>query len=576
MKGGYLEDRYINGVNQENCFFFVHWAAVDIFGYFSHHLVSIPPCSWISAAHINGVQVIGTFITEWDEGVEVFENVFTDKKSIHELCKQLVNIATYYNFDGWLINIENEVKPYQIPLLKYFVKSLTTMMHAYIPGSQVIWYDSVLKNGDLSWQNCLNDLNRVFFLNADAIFLDYHWNEEKLLLTKLQAGDRCADVYVGVDVFGRGNCFTEGGFSTDISVKEIRKHGLSAGIFAPGWVYECLEIKDFKENQFKFWGSLQELIPPRIFGDLPYCSSFCPGFGDKMFRNGKVIDDKPWYNMNLQQPQPIYYSSPEKGLTLYSDDAFNGGGCLCLSGSIINEEKAIEFNILKTSFCLENACLITYTFKPLVKDMDIGLCLDMLSSQEQYKLYLVDFKSKVHSDNNPSVKRLTPIPTDEILKTGYKIDQEIFEQQTWIKRMFLLNADDFSYHCIQNISVVASWKKATAETASILLGELEVLPLYPVCNLTYEDLTCKRAPADSQTIDVECILKWQPHSSIFCYDLYIQVLNEDKRFICTTNQTFCKLKCNVNLASEMIIILHPKTAGSESFPAASIRIPLEA
>ncbi|CAL1291727.1 unnamed protein product [Larinioides sclopetarius] len=488
---------------------------------------------------------------------------------------QLVNIATYYNFDGWLINIENEVKPYQIPLLKYFVKSLTTKMHAYIPGSQVIWYDSVLKNGDLLWQNCLNDLNRLFFLNADAIFLDYHWNEEKLLLSKLQACDRGTDVYVGVDVFGRGKCFTEGGFSTEISVKEVRKHGLSVGIFAPGWVYECLEMKDFKENQFKFWGPLQDLIPPRVIEDLPYCSSFCPGFGNKMFRNGKVIDDKPWHNMNLQQPQPVYYSSTECSLSLYSDDAFNGGGCLCLSGNIINEEKTLEFNILKTSFCLENTCLVSYTFKPLVLNVDIGLCLSMISGQGTYKLHLLDLNNKKFSGSNSSLKCLTPAPLEQLLKTGYRVDQESFEQQTWIKRTYLLNLDDFSYHSIQNISVVAYCNKPLAESVSILFGELEVLPVYPIYNLMYEDLTCKYISDDSSMIEVECVLKWRHHSSIFCSDIYVQPLNEDKKFICTTNQSFYMIKCSIKSASEITVMLCPKTAGSEKLPIASIKIPLK-
>lgn len=35
------------------------------------------------------------------------------------------------------------------------------------------------------------------------------------------------------------------------SLELIRKHGFSAALFAPGWVYECLEKKDFFQNQDK-------------------------------------------------------------------------------------------------------------------------------------------------------------------------------------------------------------------------------------------------------------------------------------------------------------------------------------
>jgi len=42
-------------------------------------------------------------------------------------------------------------------------------MHERVPGSVVIWYDSVLKNGSLNWQNELNDDNRqVMVLRASA------------------------------------------------------------------------------------------------------------------------------------------------------------------------------------------------------------------------------------------------------------------------------------------------------------------------------------------------------------------------------------------------------------------------
>lgn len=41
-----------------------------------------------------------------------------------------------------------------------FLRYLTDQMHERVPGSVVIWYDSVLKDGSLKWQNELNDGNR--------------------------------------------------------------------------------------------------------------------------------------------------------------------------------------------------------------------------------------------------------------------------------------------------------------------------------------------------------------------------------------------------------------------------------
>ena len=49
-----------------------------------------------------------------------------------------------------------------------FVKYLTDHLHARVPGSIVLWYDSVTTAGKLQWQNMLNTNNkRVVF--ADFI-----------------------------------------------------------------------------------------------------------------------------------------------------------------------------------------------------------------------------------------------------------------------------------------------------------------------------------------------------------------------------------------------------------------------
>ena len=43
---------------------------IDIFVYFSHNFVTIPPVGWVNAGHRNGITVLGTFITEFKDGYE--------------------------------------------------------------------------------------------------------------------------------------------------------------------------------------------------------------------------------------------------------------------------------------------------------------------------------------------------------------------------------------------------------------------------------------------------------------------------------------------------------------------------
>lgn len=51
--------RFIQGSATRNPYVFYHWRYIDIFVYFSHHTVTIPPVVWTNAAHRNGVPVLG-------------------------------------------------------------------------------------------------------------------------------------------------------------------------------------------------------------------------------------------------------------------------------------------------------------------------------------------------------------------------------------------------------------------------------------------------------------------------------------------------------------------------------------
>lgn len=52
----------------------------------------------------------GTLITEWDDGKKVCEEFLKDETMFKRTADKLVLLAQYYHFDGWLINIENELQ----------------------------------------------------------------------------------------------------------------------------------------------------------------------------------------------------------------------------------------------------------------------------------------------------------------------------------------------------------------------------------------------------------------------------------------------------------------------------------
>uniref|UniRef100_A0A8C4WKM7 Cytosolic endo-beta-N-acetylglucosaminidase n=1 Tax=Gopherus evgoodei TaxID=1825980 RepID=A0A8C4WKM7_9SAUR len=344
MKNGYLEDRFIQGSASRDPYVFYHWQHIDIFVYFSHHLVTIPPVTWANAAHRNSVSVLGTFITEWTSGGQLCEAFLAgEAAAYHAVAVQLGRIAHFYRFDGWLVNIENTLSEAAARNLPLFLRDLREQLRRDVPGGLVLWYDSVLQSGELQWQNELNEKNRVFFDACDGLFTNYNWKEEHLERMGAQAGERLADVYVGIDVFARGEV-VGGGFETDKALHLIRKHGFSAAIFAPGWVYEHLGKENFLHNENRFWGLLAELLPTHSISTLPFSTCFCLGMGTGRFWAGQEEVARPWYNLSAQEIQPLFTDQQEPGgagswlrTRCSLQDAWNGGSCLLIEGIIPRE-----------------------------------------------------------------------------------------------------------------------------------------------------------------------------------------------------------------------------------------------
>ncbi|XP_024222580.2 cytosolic endo-beta-N-acetylglucosaminidase isoform X1 [Bombus impatiens] len=327
MKGGYLEDRFINGSEAYGSYLFYHWSVIDTFVYFSHHFITVPPFGWINVAHNHGVKVLGTIITE-REGI--WDVILESQEKVRWFADALILVAKFYKFDGWLLNVENTISSEQVNNLIYFVKYLTENIHEAIRNSEIIWYDSVTNEGKLNWQNELNSKNIDFFLNCDGIYLNYNWTKSKLensvALAKNHNRD-IHDIYVGLDIWGRG-CPGGGGFNSTYALQKIRHEGLSVAIFGPGWTHEFFGFQTFQEIEDLFWAQLFPYLYVHvpIYEDEVFKTSFCRGSGSLYYRCGQPLYEqegrnfiyKSFYNLSLQNPQisvPIphmkFTSSPQ-------------------------------------------------------------------------------------------------------------------------------------------------------------------------------------------------------------------------------------------------------------------------
>lgn len=199
--------RFINGSTKWDDYRFYHWSGIDFFCYFSHEYVTIPTLSWINVAHKHGVKVLGTVIFENMAGRTILEEILQSAETLKSVVDSLVLIAKRCNFEGWLLNVECDLKPNKIPLLRDFVEYLTLQMHENVHHGVVIWYDSIIESGQLVWQNELNTKNKLFFDACDGILINYAWNELSLKRTEEIVNgmpEAMSKIYFGIDVFGRG------------------------------------------------------------------------------------------------------------------------------------------------------------------------------------------------------------------------------------------------------------------------------------------------------------------------------------------------------------------------------------
>ncbi|KAH8412630.1 hypothetical protein KR009_003908, partial [Drosophila setifemur] len=369
MMGNYLEDRHFHSSEKYDDYRFVHWAAVDYFCYFSHGYVTIPPCGWLNAAHRHGVPTLGTFIVE---APGLLDEVLATQASVDLTVKALTRLCLHFGFEGWLVNVEVKVPQKNMPNLYYFVRELTSATEKEVPHGRVFWYDSVTENGELRWQNELNDRNVEFFRRSHATLINYAWDDSHLERSAQQAGQEQSPrhrVFMGLDVFGRSR---KGGFQSLETMAKIAEHGFSAGIFAPGWAFETLnrfgynlgncqgdeEVNSaFLARNEAWWSRIWPTLGTHPNSKLPFFTDFCVGSGRASYERGFPLPDgRSFFNLSRQSLQP---SVPLDKNAVHNFKAVYSGGC---SLSVINYKSA--FRLFATDFELtEGVLLVGYAYK---------------------------------------------------------------------------------------------------------------------------------------------------------------------------------------------------------------------
>lgn len=399
-----------------NVYNFSYWQYVDISYYFGHRLLTIPPTVWTNACHKNGVLSLGTICLNvnenegkfTDEDVRAFltkKPANPDPKKIYldEAIQTLKDVSKYFGFDGYLVNLENEIPD----LIQGMLALLSALKGA---GCRTIWYDSPFSGGG-DYQNRLTDGAYDFFMAASYFQANYWWagNEKPdpypkaswdVIKTNLKSPltdrDRmfmakyCADSSQGTPPYGRDDEF----FDALDSIKSQSNppdYFTGLGVYYPAWdMYDLrphntgkntdkLPDRDtFHSNDQAFWtGSKEGVIFPNkvvpittkqcmktyveersVITSLPFVTWFNDGEGDFYNIGGVTASTGPWNNLSDQSVLPTFrfffdYEGSRQNKTAIahptSDFVFTGGSCLSVD---FDGQRGLQFALFKTGITL--------------------------------------------------------------------------------------------------------------------------------------------------------------------------------------------------------------------------------
>ncbi len=397
---------YLSAQPQFNLYNFTHWSQIDVLNWFAGTAdltVQIPARPWVDTAHKNGVKVIGSVflgIAQWGGNPDTVEALLQqDKEGRFILADQLIRIAAYYGFDGWLINQETDltaVKDAQNQLVKGQKnpergRELASRLLAFMQyltakapqGMEIHWYDSMLASGEVRWQNQLNAKNQQFLQaqvpSSDAIFLNYWWDKNMITASRqkaLELGRSPYEVYTGVDLWPSRDA--QRAFSSYQWLDwlfEGKQALTSVALFAPNVNFnfegenhtpafsrfrtDPADVASFYATESRIfagddlnlalvdkvgWKGLGAYLPAKTsLLSLPFRSSFNTGQGKVLMQQGKKVG-AAWTDISQQDLLPTWQFAVQGTKALHLsydfDQPYQGGSSLAVRG------KATELSLM--------------------------------------------------------------------------------------------------------------------------------------------------------------------------------------------------------------------------------------
>lgn len=457
------------GSNKFSANTFSYWQYIDKLVYWGGSAgegLIVPPSPDVTdSAHRNGVPVLGTvfFPMTAHGGKMEWLNKFLEKDSNGNfpIVDKLIEVAENYGFDGWFINQETEGTE-QEPLTPEHAKLMQELIKQFKAKSngkfEIMWYDSMTKDGDMDWQNALTDKNEYFLLDgdknkvADSMFLNFWWTYNSLKDKDLlrvsnekakEIGINPYDLYAGIDVQANG-------YKTPLRWTHYQRDDqapfTSLGLYCPSWTYfDAKTPEQFQENESRLWvnehgdpskatnaqgvdwrGISTYSVEKSAVTSLPFTTNFNMGNGYDFYVDGNKVSTQDWNNRSLNDIMPTYrwVISNEENNNVKADidytNAYYGGNSIKLSGYLA-EGKASTIKLYSSDLTLPEGVQFTTTAKANGNTVDMDLVLTFHDGTET----TISADKKLGTDWTKLTYDVSPYVGKSIKTISYKLSSPV-------------------------------------------------------------------------------------------------------------------------------------------------------
>lgn len=412
--------------------------AFSMWSYVTHYGDWTAPQGWVpggfaDAAHKNGVGVSGVASVPWGSlGADWNTALSAIANSDHE---KLAKFLHYHGVDGLGYNAEFSGGQSFLPQLR----TLHEKIHQYLtekgnPVAENFWYDGTNDNGQITFDQGLGNHNKETFGDGEhirtSLFLNYNWWNGNVLnsfgkIQEFAPGRSSLDLYAGFNMQGgdpstwttlkdynisiglwgahnfnmlwadRANYG-----STDIA-KQLGYQNVIEQFFSNGNRNPIDKIEVYNRGNHhpdESWFGMSAFMTARSslkwnLSEEPFISYFNLGNGRFFNWMGERQNDNEWYNIGVQDYLPTWrwwFATDFMGKTADKviengldakftyDDAYVGGSCLRIFGSVDNE----YLHLFKTEFALAAGDVITVRYKLVRGQADVNLALSAKGDEQ--------------------------------------------------------------------------------------------------------------------------------------------------------------------------------------------------